>query len=209
MSRKAKADKSSWNLPSIYAFVGGYGPFRTKAFEPIKQVVVLLTNDNAGSFVKANQEHPAMHGFAGEAQGLLLNDDGSSSKDPTICNGILLVNVRDVFKDQEEFDLALKNEATQDSYNPLTPDTSSSPGQQGSSKKRPEKGCSKLPAKMFKQMRLLHNVVLLAANGELCALALNVYKLLVPTDPDMIAGLRLVYPKLSAKFINNHITSWW
>ena len=203
MSRKAKADKSSWNLPSIYAFVGGYGPFRTKAFEPIKQVVVLLTNDNAGSFVKANQEHPAMHGFAGEAQGLLLNDDGSSSKDPTICNGILLVNVRDVFKDQEEFDLALKNEATQDSSNPLTPDTSSP--DQGSSKKRPEKGCSKLLAKMFKRMRL-HNVVL-AANGELCALALNVYKLLVPTDPDMIAGLRLVYPKLSAKFINNHMVT--
>ena len=184
-----------------------------KRSNPLNRLLlVLLINDNADSFVKAaNQEHPAMHGFAGEAQGLLLNNDnGSSSKDPTICNGILLVNVRDVFKDQEEFDLALKNEATQDSYNPLTPDTSSSPGQQGSSKKRPKKGCSKLPAKMFKQMRLLHNVVLLAANGELCALALNVYKLvLVFTDPDMIAGLRLVYPKLSAKFINNHITSWW
>ena len=179
-----------------------------KRSNPLNRLLlVLLINDNADSFVKAaNQEHPAMHGFAGEAQGLLLNNDnGSSSKDPTICNGILLINVRDVFKDQEEFDLALKNEATQDSSNPLTPDTSSP--DQGSSKKRPEKGCSKLLAKMFKRMRL-HNVVL-AANGELCALALNVYKLLVPTDPDMIAGLRLVYPKLSAKFINNHITSWW
>ena len=215
MSRKAKADKSSWNLPSIYAFDGGYGPFRVKAFEPITQVVVLICNehDNAGSFVKAeaNQERPAeaMHGFAGEAHGLLLKgdntDSSASSKDPTICNGMLVVNVRDMFKDQEELDLALKNEATQDSSASLTtPDCDTSPDTV-QSKKRPEKRwvCSRLLAKMFKRMRL-HNVVL-AVNGELCALALNVYKLLVQTDPDMLAGLRFVYPRFSAKFINNHM----
>ena len=44
------------------------------------------------------------------------------------------------------------------------------------------------------------------SNSDKDVITLNVYKLvLVPTDPDMIAGLRLVYPKLSAKFINNHI----
>eukprot|EP00566_Odontella_aurita_P022421 CAMPEP_0113587072 /NCGR_PEP_ID=MMETSP0015_2-20120614/34673_1 /TAXON_ID=2838 /ORGANISM="Odontella" /LENGTH=138 /DNA_ID=CAMNT_0000492627 /DNA_START=12 /DNA_END=424 /DNA_ORIENTATION=+ /assembly_acc=CAM_ASM_000160 len=137
MSRKASADKSSWSIPSIYAFVGGYGPFRTKAFDPIEEVVVLLFNGDSDSFVSTNEaewQRPAMHSFAGEAQGLLLNSCGSSSQDPIICNGILVVDVRDMFEDQEEFDIALKNEAKQD-------DTLLDSDQ---GKMRREKGCSKL-----------------------------------------------------------------
>ena len=39
---------------------------------------------------------------------LLLKEGAISSLDPSICNGILVVDVRDMFKNQEEMDLALE-----------------------------------------------------------------------------------------------------
>ena len=44
-------------------------------------------------------------------------------------------------------------------------------------------------------------------SGEMCALALTLHKELHQTDLDMIGGLNLVYPNLSARFINTHMTS--
>ena len=67
MSRKAFADKSSWKTPSVYAFVGGYGPFRTRQHDSIEDVVVLLYKGN-GEQVR---RHP-MYGLAKEAQHVLL-----------------------------------------------------------------------------------------------------------------------------------------
>jgi len=51
-----------------------------------------------------------MFKLGGEAQGLLLKEGAISSLDPSICNGIFVVDVRDMFKNQEEMDLALENE---------------------------------------------------------------------------------------------------
>jgi hypothetical protein len=197
MSRKASADKSSWKTPSIFAFVGGYGPFRAKAFNPIEQVVVLLYNGDEGKIARAKEERRchAMYSFAGEAQGLLLKGGDASLQDLSVCNGLLVVDIRDMFDDQAEMDSALKNEAAQDTTMDID-----------QAKKRSEKGLSRLLVKIFKRLRL-HNIVLAAKNGELCTLALKLHNLLLQTDPNMIAGLHLIYPELSAKFINTHMVT--
>lgn len=188
MSRKAFADKSSWKTPSVYAFVGGYGPFRARQHDSIEDVVVLLYKGN-GEQVR---RHP-MYGLAKEAQHVLLKYQDDTTGTMPISNGILVVDVRDMFDNQDEMDLALKNETEHED----------AAGDMSSTKKRSEKGICRLLTRLFKRM-CLHRVVL-TANGELCALALKLHTILLQTDPEMIAGLRLVFPRLSAKFINTYM----
>ena len=109
MSRKAFVDKSSWKTPSIYAFASGYGPFRVKEVDPIEQVVVLLYNGDNSRNTPTNEKRlrRMMYKLAGQAQDLLLKEGAISSLDPSICNGILVVDVRDMFKNKEKMDLAL------------------------------------------------------------------------------------------------------
>jgi hypothetical protein len=100
-----------------------------------------------------------------------------------------------MFDDQAEMDFVLKNEAAQDTTMDID-----------QAKKRGKKGLSRLLVKIFKRLRL-HNIILAAKNGELCTLALKLHNLLQQTDPNMIAGLHLIYPELSAKFINTHMVT--
>ena len=201
MSRKAFADKSSWKVPSLFFFVGGYGPYRPKTFEPIEQVTVLLY-DGHGDRTPTDHGHHKMLDLAGEAQGLLLSDDDVI--DPSMRQGILVIDIRDMFEDSDEMKVALKNEATRE-VDATTPTTSnvSTPSNSGGKKQRRDKGISRLLVRMFKRLQL-QNIVL-AANGDLCPLALILHNLLQESDPEMISGLRLVHPNLPGRFINVHL----
>ena len=202
MSRKAFADKSSWKVPTLFFFVGGYGPFRSKTFEPIEDVTVLLYsgNDNSVSSGSSDQGRHQMFTLAGEAQALLLQE--TNDVDPSMRRGILVVDIRDMFDDSEEMKTALKAETTRDNIDNESPPTkSSSPN--GGKKQRRDKGISRLLVRMFKRLHL-QNIVL-AAKGELCPLALVLHNLLQENDPQMLAGLRLIRPNLPGRFINVHL----
>ena len=203
MSRKAFADKSSWKVPSLFFFVGGYGPYRPKTFEAIEQVTVLLYDGHAGDRSPARQGRHKMLDLAGEAQELLLPDD--DDVDPSMRQGILVVDIRDMFEDDAEMKVALKNEATRevDVTTLATTSNSSSPNGGGGKKQRRDKGISRLLVRVFKRLQLQN--VILAANGALSALALILHNLLQESDPEMIAGLRLIRPNLPGRFINVHL----
>lgn len=70
MSRKAHADKSDWHTFSLYAFVGGYGPFKLRGADPIENAVVVLKHQGNES----HAEHHPLYFLAGEAQELLLKN---------------------------------------------------------------------------------------------------------------------------------------
>lgn len=108
--------------------------------------------------------------------------------------------MRDMFENQEEMDPALENETNRDTSSYPTASENRS-----QVKKRCAKGFSQSLMRLFKQIRL-HNVVL-AANGELCAIALILHKLLLQTDPEIITGIRLIYPSLSAQLINTQMAN--
>lgn len=203
MSRKAFADKSSWKVPSLFFFVGGYGPYRPKTFEAIEQVTVLLYDGHAGDSSPTDQGRHKMLDLAGEAQGLLLPDD--DNVDPSMRQGILVVDIRDMFENNAEMKVALKNEATRevDVTTRTTTSNALSPNGGGGKKQRHDKGISRLLVRMIKRLHL-HNIVL-AANGDLCPLALILHTFLQESDPQMIAGLRLIRPILPGRFINIHL----
>ena len=201
MSRKWAADKSSWKVPTLFFFVAGYGPSRPKPFEPIEDVTVLLYsgNDDSVSSDPTDQGRHKMFALAGEAQALLLQE--ANDVDPSMRRGILVVDIRDMFDDGEEMNIALKNETTRDNIDSESSPTMSSPN--GGKKQRRDKGISRLLVRMFKRLHL-QNIVL-AAKGELCPLALVLHNLLQESDPKMIAGLRLIRPNLPGRFINVHL----
>eukprot|EP00977_Amphora_coffeiformis_P005843 scaffold1225_cov164-Amphora_coffeaeformis.AAC.19 len=84
MSRKVYLDKSTWKLPTIYSFVGGYGPFRPpKDFQPVPSgAVVLLYHGGSTSQEshpqKQQRRHP-MYFLAGQVQELLLKEENEES----------------------------------------------------------------------------------------------------------------------------------
>ena len=203
MSRKAFADKTSWKVPSLFFFVGGYGPYRPKTFEAIEQITVLLYDGCADDRSPASQGHHKMLYLAGEAQDLLLPDD--DDVDPSMRQGILVVDIRDMFEDIAEMKVALKNEATRevDVTTLATMSHSSSPNGGGGKKQRRDKDISRLLVRMFKRLQLQN--ITLAANGDLCPLALILHNLLQESDAEMIAGLRLIRPNLPGRFINVHL----
>ena len=201
MARKAIQDKSSWRTPSIYIFVSGYGPFQPKEMDSIENFTVLLydgycKDDTSSVHSKEPTHHHPMYNFAGEAQELLLNR--VDPENHLLSNGLLVVDVRDMFENKEEMDLAIHTEATQDSNITLK-----KVGDNTQRKFRTRGGCSHLLVKTFRRM-LLKNVIL-AASGQLCALALILHKQLKDACPDMISSIHLKYPCLSAKFINTHM----
>jgi G3E family GTPase/ADP-ribose pyrophosphatase YjhB (NUDIX family) len=199
MSRKARENKSAWKTPAIYAFTGDYGPFRAKGFHPIEQVLVVLKNGSeggsgsgtSGSAKGGQPQQHALYNLAGEAQELLLKDDDRTASTNTTTNnmnnGILVIDVRAMFETDDEFDVALKKETEDTTTSDLT------------------KGFGKSLLRLFQRM-LLHNVVL-AAQGDLCALVLKLHKALQQMDPDMVSSLYFLQPQLSAKFINAHLVA--
>ena len=100
MSRKVHADKSEWSQASLYAFMGGYGPFKPRGPQPIDNVVVVFKHRVESS--TSTYSHP-LYSMAGEVQALLLS---ASNETETILVVDLTTMVEDV-------PAALKKEETE------------------------------------------------------------------------------------------------
>jgi hypothetical protein len=112
MSRKAFADKSSWRVPSLFFFAGGYGPSHPGQMSPIEHVVVLLYDGNDCS---PHQGHHKMYDLAGEAQAFLLSDESDADEgnvDASMRQGILVVDIRDIFETKDEMLIVLSFKET-------------------------------------------------------------------------------------------------
>ncbi len=75
MSRKAHEDRSAWQVPSLYAFVGEYGPFKVNGYEPIRKTLIWLCNSQTND---DDDGRHAMYPLAGAAQEQLLKQSDSS-----------------------------------------------------------------------------------------------------------------------------------
>ena len=71
MSRKSREDQSAWKMPTLYAFVGDYGPFKTKGYEPIENTLIWLCNSQKPDNVEDDGRHD-MFPLAGGIQQELL-----------------------------------------------------------------------------------------------------------------------------------------
>eukprot|EP00588_Corethron_pennatum_P007645 CAMPEP_0194297466 /NCGR_PEP_ID=MMETSP0169-20130528/58968_1 /TAXON_ID=218684 /ORGANISM="Corethron pennatum, Strain L29A3" /LENGTH=487 /DNA_ID=CAMNT_0039047275 /DNA_START=246 /DNA_END=1709 /DNA_ORIENTATION=+ len=178
MSRKAREDKSAWKTPSVHAFVGDYGPFRTRECRPIEQVLVILCNERSGGGSGGPQRH-AMYDFAGPAQRMLLGDIADGGLPETISNGVLVVGVGFAEDDEGGLAASLERETEEAA---LT------------------KGFGRALFRLFQ--RLLVQKIVLAAEGELCGLALKLHRALREKDQDIVAELHFLLPVLTSKFIN-------
>ena len=188
MSRKSKEneDQSVWQMPSIYAFVGEYGPFKAKGFDPIENTLVWFcntgeTNDGGNQ----TQRRHDMFSLAGPIQELLLSEKGKKSK----FTAVLVIDINDMFENREEYHEALENEIEAED---LT------------------KKFGKKLLRLFQKL-LLHRVAI-AAKGELCMVLLKLYKALEKLDAshnleenNTIAELWLLHPELSEKYIDTHL----
>jgi len=173
MSRKSREDQSAWKVPSLYAFVGEYGPFKLNGYEPIKKTLIWLCNSRTND---DDDGRHAMHSLAGAAQELLLHQPDSR------FTTILVVDIKDMFENHDEYKETLAKEIEEED---LT------------------KKCGKKLLRIFQ--KLLLNQVIVAAQGEMCALLLKLFQALQRIDSDMISELWLLHPKLSTKYINTHL----
>ena len=185
-----KGDESAaWQQPSLYTFVGEYGPFKVKENQPIEDTLVWLyssgetNSEDDEDDDKDPRKHP-MYPLAAPIQDILL--DNKSCR----FSNVLVIDLNDMFESREEYEEALQEE--EESLE-LT---------------------KKLGKKLFRlfQKLLVHRVAL-AARGELCPLALKLYKALEAIDVtykleenNTIAELWLLHPQLSTKYVNTHLT---
>jgi G3E family GTPase len=173
MSRKSREDQSAWKVPSLYAFVGEYGPFKLNGYEPIQKTLIWLCNSRTND---DDDGRHAMYSLAGAAQELLLQQPGSR------FTTILVVDIKDMFENHDEYKETLAKEIEEVD---LT------------------KKCGKKLLRIFQ--KLLLNQVIVAAQGEMCALLLKLFQALQRIDSDMISELWLMHPELSTKYINTHL----
>ena len=209
MSRKARDDKTSWRTPNIYAFAGDYGPFKIRGHSPIEGALVLLTMTN-----KADQEdsegnvrHP-MYAMAAQAQQILLQQPSDISIGNGNGNGkprfhhLLVIDIREMMEGDEGDDTS-----DSDNSNSNSDHNKENALKEALAKEVAEvelvKGFGRSLLRLFRRLRL-QNVVL-AAQGELCAVLLKLFAALQATDPDIASDIWLLYPELSAKFINAHL----
>lgn len=176
MSRKARIDHSKWKVPSIYAFVGEYCPFKVKDFQPIENTLVWLCNSRTD---EEDDGRHAMFPFSGAAQELLLQPPDR----PTFST-ILVVDIKEMFENSEEYEEALKKEMEE-------------PGL--------TKKFGKLLLRIFHRLEL--NEVIMGAQGPICAVLLKLLSSLQRIDVDMVTDLWLLHPQLSTKFINTHLVT--
>jgi len=173
MSRKDREDQSAWKVPSLYAFVGEYGPYKVNGYEPIQTTLIWLCNSQTND---DDDGRHAMHPLAGAAQELLLKQPVSR------FTTILVVDIKDIFENHDEYKETLTKEIEDED---LT------------------KKCGKKLLKIFQ--KLLLKQVIVAAQGELCAVLLKLFQALHRVDSDLISELWLLHPELSTKYINTHL----
>ncbi len=190
MGRQKQADSAgTWQQPSIYTFVGDYGPFKVKGHDPIEDALIWLYNsgetnsDDDEDNNKDPQRHP-MYPLATPIQDMLL--------DNRVCrfSKVMVIDVNDMFEDRDEYEEVLQKE--EESLE-LT------------------KKFGKKLLRLFQKL-LVHKVAL-AARGELCPSLLKLYKALEAIDAsynleqnNTIAELWLFHPQLSSKYVNTHLT---
>mmetsp|Transcript_26939 Transcript_26939/g.40460 ORF Transcript_26939/g.40460 Transcript_26939/m.40460 type:complete len:1047 (-) Transcript_26939:411-3551(-) len=205
MSRKAREDRSKWKTPSIYSFVGDYGPFKAKGYDPIDQVLVLLHN-SAAQNASTSRKHDMLP-LAGEAQQLLLKKEEIGLLPSSISSGIIVVDVHSMFKEEEEEEEEECNDKSKDESKTsntnyiwnemLTKEIDEMELTKG--------GCGKIFLRLFQRM-MFRNITL-AASGEMCMILLKLYKALHKIDPEMIRELWLIHPILPTKFVNTHLVA--
>jgi G3E family GTPase/ADP-ribose pyrophosphatase YjhB (NUDIX family) len=178
MSRKAREDKSSWNTPTIYAFAGDYGPFKVRGESPIEDALVLLKVTMPAEDTDGRH---AVYQIAGQAQQLLLQQS-QHDQEPRQFQHILVLDLADRMPEYSAVTEALAKEVAEMEL---------------------VKGFGKSLLRLIQRLRL-QNVVL-AAEGQLCALLLKLLAVLQATDPELATDVWLLYPQLDAKFINTHL----
>jgi len=199
MSRKSREDKSSWKIPSIYAFSGGYGPYRVKTFDAIDGAAVLIHNSSVSSSSKQGVEksnsdeekkedsdnfyysHP-MHSLAGQLQQHLLAESKDYSSE---SKSFFILDVCDMFDDMNEYEDAISQE---NESQELT------------------KALGKSILRTLRRM-LVQNITLVAKDN-LCGLLLKMYRVIEMLDPSMVSGVKLIHPKLSSNFINSNLVAY-
>ena len=101
MSRKSREDQSTWKMPTLYAFVGEYGPFKIKGYEPIENTLIWLCNSQIKD-AEDDGRHD-MYSLAGPIQKELLF--GSSR-----YSSVLVMDIASMFENKEEYDDAIAKE---------------------------------------------------------------------------------------------------
>uniref|UniRef100_A0A7S4ASH4 CobW C-terminal domain-containing protein n=1 Tax=Pseudo-nitzschia australis TaxID=44445 RepID=A0A7S4ASH4_9STRA len=207
MSRKAREDQTAWKMPLLYTFVGEYGPFKTKRYEPINNTLVWLCNGNSnGNSTKREEGRHPMFSLAGPIQQELLFRGSDSNTDSERFSTVLVVDISDMFDAQDDYEEALAKEIEQVD---LT------------------KRFGKKMLRLFQ--KLLLQGVIVAAQGELCVILLKLYQAIQKMDDsynqkgdnsgsnkkknsnnnsnnnNTISELWLLDPKLSPKYVNTHL----
>ncbi len=181
MSRKYKEDQSAWTLPSLYAFVGEYGPYKTKGYEPIENTLVWLHDSWANDGEQEDDgRHPMYHLAGGIQEELLMRDHGHNPRFSTV----LVIDIKDMFETKEEYEASFSKEIEEVELH---------------------KAFSKKLLRICQRL-LLHKVIM-AAEGKLCAVLLKLYQALhrIDNSNTTISELWLLHPDLSTKYINTHL----
>ena len=173
MSRKAREDQSSWNMPLMYAFVGEHGPFKTRGLEPIQNTLIWLCNSKREQTQqpraeadaqkpkrkqKQTEKHP-MFSLAGHLQQELVANRNDPSESTKRYSSVLVVDLKDIFGSEEDYETALAKELEEME---LT------------------KGFGKKLLRLFQKLLLVD--VIVAARGELCGVLLKVYRAIHKMD---------------------------
>lgn len=198
MSRKAREDQSTWKMQSVHAFVGEYGPFRTKGYNPIENSVVWLCNTQSNNEKKnkekklsSTNDHDRRHhmySLASSAQEILVRNnlcDSNNNKNNSVhrITTIIIIDVKDMFENNEQYETAVSQEIEEVELTKLF---------------------GKKIIRLFQRL-LLKNVIV-AAEAILCEVLLKLYQSIQAFDPDMINEIWLFHPNISSKFINMHLT---
>jgi ADP-ribose pyrophosphatase YjhB (NUDIX family) len=178
MSRKSGVDQSKWKMPSTFSFVGEYGPFNIKGVDPIDYTLVWLCNSSRTNATIDDDGRHDMYAMAGAAQEALLEQPNSN------LTTILVIDVKDMFEDEDEYNEALSKEIEE----------------VGLTRK-----FGKKLMKFFQ--KLILKQVILAGEGEICALILKLSQTLQRIEPNMISELWLMHPELSTKYVNTHLVN--
>jgi len=179
MSRKAKEDKSTWHVPGIYAFTGGYGPYKPRP--GLDNCLVLLTSTTDPTSIRNNDhgKRHAMYRYAGQAQQLLLHDNNKQFTD------MIVVDVADMFAtDTTDED---KHKHLQDMISKEIEE------------KELVKGFGRTILRLLQRLELSNATI--TAEGELCTILLK----LVQVDDTLTSNVWFLHPEISAGFINNHL----
>jgi G3E family GTPase len=205
MSRKIQ-DKTSWKVPTIYSFVGGYAPYKppkgaASAFEPIEGAVVLLYSSCGED---GNDSRHPMYRLASQLQKTILDDSNNENH-----RRVFVMDLNDMFDDNATARKeATKTNATHDKKKTTTTSMMSYPEAMAMEEDSVEltKGFGKVILKLLQRM-LFHKVTLVASGGPLCILAWKLHAALVKADPDAIAEMWMITgdDKLSTKFVNTHL----